>query len=49
MWNFGLIAKHVLCNILETNYYINAKPTEPFIHSIIKLLIQKLYVMAQIL
>ena len=35
------IAKHILCNILETNHYIDAKPTEPFILNIIKLLIEK--------
>ena len=34
------IEKHVLCNILETNIQINAKLTAPFIHTIIKLLVE---------
>ena len=38
---FSQIARHVLCNILETNHSINAKPTKSFIHTIIKLLVEK--------
>ena len=41
MWNFGQNAKHVLCNILETNRQINAKPTEHFIHIIINPMVEK--------
>ena len=33
--------KQELCNILETNHQINAKPTEPFIHTIIKLMVER--------
>ena len=41
MWDSCQIAKHVLCNIFQTNHWINAKPTEPYIHTIIKLLVEK--------
>ena len=43
MWDFCQFGKHVLFNILETNHQINDKPTEPFIHTIIKLSVEKKY------
>ena len=41
MWDFCKIAKHVLCNIRKTNHKINAKPTKPFIRTIITLMVEK--------
>ena len=41
MWDFCQIAKHGLCDILKTNHCINAKPTEHFIPTTIKLLVEK--------
>ena len=41
------IAKHVLGNIMKTNQEINGKPIEHLIHTIIKLLVKKVYILVR--
>ena len=41
------IAKHVLGIIMKTNQEINAKPIEHLIHTIIKLLVKKVYILVR--